>query len=337
MTSETISAGDGRSVASGRKLFLYLFWTGVGLAIVVALFVFSGLSVADLGAIVVAIPLWFYAVMACLQVAILMMASVKWQIVLGQFPVGGKVLPLGDALAGTTLGALAGHVLPIQLVTPMTRAWVARPHQISTARAVGTSVFEQVPEVVVLLAMGLASTLVLVAQLGPVESGIAALAVGLIVISLIAPIFRLLCHFSNWASGHLPEMVANVTAIIVRALDQAASFPKRVFFQLLGFSFLRYISMVVLNVGAISVLVPDADVHSLALVYPLVLLIISLPFIPGGLGVLEVTWTGVLVGQGLGAVEAVEVALSLRVITTISFLAISPILILFRTSAAELK
>ena len=177
----------------------------------------------------------------------------------------------------------------------------------------------------------------MVAQLGPLESGIAALAVGLIVISLISPIFRLLCHFSDWASGHLPKVIAKVTAIIVMALDQAASFPKRVFFQLLGFSFLRYISMVVLNVGAISVLVPDADVHSLALVYPLVLLIISLPFIPGGLGVLELTWTGVLVGQGLGAVEAVEVALSLRVILTISFLAISPILILFRTSAAELK
>lgn len=335
MTTKTVFPAKRQANYNLRKILVYLFWTGIGMAIIIALFNVSGLSFVRLGTIVLAVPLWFYIVLACLQTAILLLASVKWQIVLGQLPVGGRVLPLGDALAGTTLGALAGQVLPIQLVTPFVRAWVARPHQISASRAVGTSVFEQVFEVVVLLSMGLLSTLVLIAKFGPVLSALSALVIGLVVVSLITPVFKLLRQFSHWASGHLPAFAAKGSAAFENALHQASAFPQRILFQLTGLSFLRYLGIVVLNVWTISILLPGADTLLLALAYPTVLLVMSLPFIPGGLGIVEVTWIGVLIAQGVDPAEAVEVALSLRVISTIAFLAIAPLLIMFRTNLAE--
>ncbi len=337
MTTEAAFAVKRKTSNSLRKIFAYLFWTGVGVAIIIALFNFSGLSIARLVATVMAVPLWFYVVLACLQATILLLASVKWQIVLGRFPVGGRVLPLKDALAGTTLGALAGQVLPIQLVTPIVRAWVARPHQISAARAVGTSVFEQVFEIVVLLSMGLVSALVLIAKLGPVLSGLSALVAGLVVVTLISPVFHILRKFSIWASGHLPAIAAEISAAIEKALRQSTAVPKRILFQLTALSFLRYLGMVALNVWTISVLLPGSDIRLLFLAYPTVLLVMSLPFIPGGLGVVEVTWTGVLIAQGIEPAEAVEIAISLRVISTIAFLAVAPLLIMFRTNPAEAK
>ena len=337
MTTETVSTMDRATNKNRRKFVTYLFWAGIGVAIIVALFSISDLTIASLAAIVMSVPLWKYVVLASLQAAILLLASVKWQIVLSQFPIGGRVLPLRDALAGTTLGTLAGQVLPIQLVTPFARAWVARPHQISTTRAVGTSVFEQVFEVVVLLTMGLVSALVLIAKIGPVLSGLAALVVGLVVLTLIAPVFHILRKFSLWVSGCLPAMAAKGFAAVEKALQQASDFPKRILFQLTALSFLRYLGMVTLNVWTISVLLPGSDILLLVLAYPTVLLVMSLPFIPGGLGIVEVTWTGVLIAQGIEPAEAVQVALSLRVVSTIAFLAIVPLLLMFRTSPAEAK
>ncbi len=337
MTAETVSNMDRAANRNRRNFLTYLFWAGIGVAIIVALFNISDLTVAGLAAIVMSVQLWIYVALASLQAAILLLASVKWQIVLSQFPIGGRVLPLKDALAGTTLGTLAGQVLPIQLVTPFARAWVARPHQISTTRAVGTSVFEQVFEVLVLLTMGLVSVLVLVAKLGPVLSGLSALIVGLVVVTLIAPVFHILRKFSLWFSGYLPAMVAKSFAAVEKALQQASDFPKRILFQLTALSFLRYLGMVTLNVWTISVLLPGSDLLLLTLAYPTVLLVMSLPFIPGGLGIVEVTWTGVLIAQGIEPAEAVQVALSLRVVSTIAFLAIVPLLLMFRTSPAEAK
>ncbi len=337
MTTEPAFVTKPQTSNSPRMVLAYLFWTGVGFAIIVVLFNVSGLSISRLMAIVKSVPVWFYFILACLQAGILLLASVKWQIVLGQFPVGGRILPLKDALAGTTLGALAGQVLPIQLVTPVTRAWVARPHQISAARAVGTSVFEQVFEVVVLLSMGLISALVLVAKLGPVLSGLFTLVAGLVVVALISPVFLLLRKFSKWASDHLPAIAAKGAVAIEKALHQASAFPHRILYQLTALSFLRYLGMVTLNVWTISVLLPGSSFLLLALAYPTVLLVMSLPFIPGGLGVVEVTWVGVLITQGATPAEAVEVALSLRVVSTIAFLAVAPLMILFRTRLVEAK
>ncbi len=337
MTAETVSKMDRAATSNRRNILTYLIWAGIGVAIIVTLFSVSGLTIAGLVATIISVPLWIYVVLAILQAAILLLASVKWRIVLGQFPIGGRVLPLRDALAGTTLGTLAGQVLPIQLVTPFARAWVAQPHQISTTRAVGTSVFEQVFEVVVLLTMGLVSVLVLVAKLGPVLSGLSALIVGLVVVTLIAPVFHILRKFSLWFSGYLPTMAAKSFSSVEKALQQASAFPKRVLFQLTMLSFLRYLGMVTLNVWIISVLAPGSDILLLVLAYPTVLLVMSMPFIPGGLGIVEVTWAGVLVAQGIEPADAVVVALSLRVVSTIAFLAVAPLLLMFRSNAAEAK
>ena len=69
--------------------------------------------------------------------------------------------------------------------------------------------------------------------------------------------------------------------------------------------------------------------------YPLVLLMMSLPIFPGGLGVMEATWSGILIAQGVAASDAIEVAIVFRIVSTASFLILAPGLLSLRSKPQE--
>ena len=220
----------------GRSVLSYVGWTGVGLAIIALLFVSSGLTIQTLALIAVSVPIWVYAALAALQVLILILASTKWCIILDQFATDGKTLPLKDALAGTTLGALFGQLLPIQIVTPLARAWVARLHQISAARAVGTSVFEQVFEVAVLVTMGLVSVLLFLTDFGIVSTLAIASIAGLGVVGFIGPMFRALRTLVLWMVERVSTRLSALGNTLADALLRSSAFPKPVLLRLTALS-----------------------------------------------------------------------------------------------------
>lgn len=320
-----------RAMPSGGTVLSCAGWTAIGLSIICVLVVSTGLTSAQLASVIGSVPIWVYAILGTLQVAILLMASLKWCIILDQVSDDGTNLPLKDALAGTTLGTLAGQILPIQIVTPLTRAWVARPHRISSARAVGTSLFEQVFEVAVLLTMGLVSVLLFFTNFGMLTALTFAGLAGLCLVTLIVPMFRLLRYMVIRATNILPSRLSVLGNTFATALLRPSSFPKPVILSLTTLSALRYVCLVTLYVGTITILLPGVDMVMLMLAYPAILLVMSLPIFPGGLGVVELSWTGVLVAQGVDPAHAVEIALALRIVTTLAFLVVAPFLILLRT------
>ena len=125
MTAEATLAVDPPPTHKTTDALKYLFWTSVGVGILCVLFVTSGLTLSDLVAILRTVPLWVYVPLAMLQAAILILASLKWRIVLAQFSETGDTLPFRDALAGTSLNELGVHRAAITSLVHGTLCWRA--------------------------------------------------------------------------------------------------------------------------------------------------------------------------------------------------------------------
>ncbi|NJM84289.1 MAG: hypothetical protein HC844_19205 [Tabrizicola sp.] len=110
----------------------------------------------------------------------------------------------------------------------------------------------------------------------------------------------------------------------------AARLSRGVLLRITGLSFLRYVLLASLNVLVLSALVSGVDSLALLLAFPLVLFVMSLPVFPGGLGVVELTWAGVLVAQGVSPATAAEAALALRIVSTFGFFLAAPWLLALR-------
>lgn len=308
-----------------------LLLTVGGLSVILGMFLISGLQFSDLWRGIKAVPLVVFVLIILVQSLILLIAAVKWRIILDKLPGSERSLPLGDALGATTWGALAGQVLPIQLVTPPIRAWVARKHKISAARAIGTSVFEQVFEVLILAAMAAMSVLIITFQFSLTVTLGATLALAVVATLLVGPGLQAFSKVLAVIAGVSANSVAALLSKLSGAAQDAAKLPRKALFQLTSLSFLRYALLAGLNVWILALVAPSVDPLTLIFAYPLILLVISLPFIPGGLGVVELTWVGVLVGAGLSSPEAVEAALVVRIISTMAFLVAVPALIAFQS------
>jgi uncharacterized membrane protein YbhN (UPF0104 family) len=256
-----------------------------------------------------------------MQAALIVLAARKWHLLLLATSDGPVTLGLRHATSATTLGTLAGQVLPLQLVTPAVRAWMARRHGIPVSRAVGTSVFEQLFEVIVLLAMtaaGLAASVV-----GPAPGLMLAGAVLLTLTVLIAPALAL----GAVAIGAADRLHWPVLHRLGQGLRQAQALPRSLLAQLMALSVLRYGLLVWLNVQILGWLVPGAPLLPLALAFPLVQAVTALPIVAGGLGLTEATWVGLLMASGLPGPEAAGAALALRVVSTAGFLLAAPVLV----------
>lgn len=306
----------------------FLVCVTLSAGLLAALVWWSGLTAAGLWQSVHTFPLWAYVPIAAGQVVIIVLAALKWRLVIANTE--GASLTLRDATAATTLGTLAGQMLPMQLVTPLARAWVAGKAGITPGRAIGTSLLEQSFEIPVLACMALAA---LIATAG---SAVLPLAIAISIATaaamtlLIGPALDASARLIASAAAKLRWRVQSPLEKLALGFAAAARLPRRILLQITTLSFLRYALLASLNVLILGALVPGVDRLALLLAFPLVLLVMSLPVFPGGLGVVELTWAGVLVAQGESHATAVEAALALRILSTFGFFLAAPALLALR-------
>jgi len=135
---------------SSRRVWLGLVWLAVSLTALVVLSWAADLDLASLGLTFRSIPVWWFAAMATLNALIVALGAMKGSHIIKHMGEDGAYIPLRGALLGTTMGTLLGQILPMQLVTPISRAWAARAYKIRPGFAIGTSILEQVFEVITL-------------------------------------------------------------------------------------------------------------------------------------------------------------------------------------------
>ncbi len=308
---------------AGRRL--RWSWAGffAGLILLAILMRGSGATLAGLESILSTTPLSVWVASAALNIGIVVVAAIKWRMVLSETN-SGNSLPLGAAISATATGALLGQAISIQVSLPIVRAWTARRFGIGAGPAAGTSLFEQSLELLTLAIAALASVILVV--FGGKLWWAAAVFVSLLVAAtlVLPPVLRAVAAALRMLS--LPSTLGRLTGLLADSLDLAARQRPFVLRRLMALSLIRYSLITCLHVLLLVAFLPGLDPVPLIAAFPLILLVMSLPFLPAGLGVTEVTWTGALLVQGVDPATAAEAALALRVIATGGFLIVYPAL-----------
>lgn len=290
----------------------------VAMALVGLLVAFSGMTLAGLSAAIALVPLWVWPLIAAAQALMVVLAGWKWQMLLRDMSGGADRIGLATATGATTLGTLAGQVLPIQIVTPMARAMIARRDGIPPARALGSSVFEQLFDLLA-LAVFVATIAVLWLIGAGVATGMAlATLAALLATLLVRPALRLCARVLSALS---------LAGGLAGGMRRAALLPLPNLMAPMAVSILRLALVAAINVGILLVIVPGADAGALLMMVPATQFVSAVPVVPAGLGLVEAGWAGVLIAQGIPAAEAAAAALSLRIISTVPFLVVSPLLL----------
>ncbi|WP_413719775.1 lysylphosphatidylglycerol synthase transmembrane domain-containing protein [Silicimonas sp. MF1-12-2] len=268
----------------------------------------------------------FLMLLALFQGLIITLAAMKWRIVIAQTSSAEKNVPLGPAISATATGVLIGQVISIQVGVPVARIWVAKKFGLNAKAATGSSLYEQALDLLTLVFAALASILATFLNASILLLSLLAcllMPVAVLTLPIIsAPCTALLNRFDP------PPYLDGVRRIVVESLSAIARQDTGALMWLAALSLVRYILITIVNVWIVVSLLPEVDWLTLTSSIPLILLAMSLPFLPAGLGLTEITLGGILVLQGVDPARAVEVALAARVVLISGFILSYPFLIL---------
>lgn len=291
----------------------------------ITLFYGSGASFDNFVELCARIPVWAYSVIAFAQAIIIIVAALRWRVLLKAVSPQGDTLSLRHAIAATTSAAIAGQVLPIQLCTPFIRAWFASRFDIPVLRSLGTSVLEQTFQLLVLVSAAVLSFLFLMPTPGWVFDATAAIVLLAAMVLFVRIGLQMTSKLLASIADKEISLLSQAAAGMRLGFERTAQLPDRILISVTALSLFGYVVLAALNVVVLSV-IAGVEMLPLLIAYPLVLFLMSLPVFPGGLGVVEVTWAGVLVNEGLPFDQAVEAALALRVVSTLGFFLVVPLL-----------
>ena len=252
-------------------------------------------------------------------------SALKWRTVMRRVaPAESDAAGLRFFMFYSCLGGALAQFLTVHLSTLLVRGLAARlHHRVPFARGAATSIYEQGFDVLVLLIVGFATAAALAlgwdlwAWLGLVAVSLLAVAAGL-----------------GWLAGAAAQRAAGGSGSVRRHLpfgrlgrwlDQCLDsgvLEARVLFSLYGLSLLRYLAMfarALLIAHSVGLAAPLADV---TLAFPIVQASQIIALTPGSLGIVEWTWSGVLVAMGHGFTEVVGFALALRILAYASVLVV---------------
>lgn len=294
-------------------------------ALLVGLFVLSGLSLGALLDAVLATDQRLFLLIVVSSAIHLGLSGYKWNLVTK------RLTPTVAGRGGfafhffyTALGALFGQILPVQLSTVAARIVGLRLHHgVDAMPGARTSIYEQVFDLLVPLVLVVPSLLFVLGGLG--AAGACATA-GLALIALALATAWCGPRLGRAHAGTGPDGAGAPawSARLAAALGAPGSrLDRRFLLQLYGLSVLRFANLVVraiLVAYAVGVALSPEDI---AAAMPLVQLSFIVSVTPAGIGLTEWTWSGVLVALGAGFALAGAYALMLRLLVFASIVLVS--------------
>lgn len=301
-----------------------LSWIASALALLVLLFHLLGVTLSELGAALSALPGWAFAAVIAITLANQLVGVARWRTAINWFT---PLIPrpsFREMFETTVWGSFLGQVLPPQVSMPLTRWAVSR-----NSWVVGTTLYEQLFDLVVLLA-GSAGALLVFAFALP--SGIAfavfllTLLAGCLAIRIV--FHGLLALALVYGESGLP--MASLAKRAINPLEQARLAPASVLATLSAWSILRLGLLALRVVIVAAILLPGVNLSVVAAGYPVAGLAMALPIMPAGLGLAEWSWTGLLVLAGATGSASATAAISFRIVNLVGLGALLIALLPFR-------
>ncbi|MXO51185.1 hypothetical protein GRI42_07695 [Erythrobacter gaetbuli] len=306
-------------MSNSRRNLLAALSLAFAAALLVALFRFSGVAIADLVAALGTTPASVIAAVLALTLANQLVSVARWRVLdrfLGRSP---TIVPWGVATRATLRGALAGQVLPLQFSMPLAR-WAS----VRNGQAVNATLYEQLLDLILLACAGAAA--ILLFAWGPGMAASLALFCAAVLVSVAT--MPWLLHILRAVTRTLPRSVFIERA--GQALARAASLPARTLFLLGWLSALRLAMLSLRTVLVVAAFAGGIDAALVAIGYPAVGLAMGLPFLPAGMGVADWSLAALVVFAGGTATAAATAALALRALT---FASLAVLVALFELAA----
>ena len=295
-----------------RYVWLAL-WTCVGFGLVWGLLASLGLTLTDVWYSLRATPLWVWVSVAALTLINKTVGTLKWQCAAKYLARPVEGLAFWRLVELTNLGALFGQFIPVQLSTLLVRWFALGREARATGQVVGATFFEQSFDLILVLAGTLVAMSAILLALSPIQAlGVFVAVVGATllmlrpVLGLVARLFR-----AGQAVSALRRTFESAEAGFLRAADAPAS----VICSLVGYSTLRVVIVGLRAVVVMAAFVPEIASWQVFIATPAVSLLTALPTTPAGLGVVEWSWSAILVLSGATAAAGAIAALSLRLVT----------------------
>lgn len=330
-----VTTPDGRADLRSREKAprVNLFAIGavaLGLSIIVSIFILFGVRLRDVRDVFAQVPFWLYLVLALTNGATILAGSIKWQLALRGLSGNAQKVPLRPAVLATSVGVLFGQIMPIQIATTAARAVAGKRHDLPATSSIGSTAYEQLIELLVLIGMVLVAIPCLLFE----AHWTVLLASTPLLVAMPALILRLAMR---WIDSTLMVIARIAPGSAQRLIEGALSAVRTcrtvdigIILQLAVLSVFRYAIMIAGVVLMLRTLVPTLDVSDAVIGFPIVQLVSVFPVTPAGLGTAEMTWTGLLTAAGVAAKEAAVVAFAVRVI---NFLGCLPFFALLLISA----
>ena len=294
-----------------RRASSITIWAVLSLSLVALLFIKLDISLGDIGLAFRRTPPWLFALIILLTLSIQALASYRWQVAIEWLSPHASRIGFLDLLKATTFGTALGQVLPLQVSLSLGRWWSTR--EMRGKWIVGTTLYEQLFDLVVLCAGGIGALFVLFFTTSPTTS-IAAFVIAVAGGSLGVRYLFSIGHMLAARLARSNGLGSRLGARIAGPLETARKAPTRVLFLLSATSIAKLFLLVLRTVFVAAIFAPDARLWTVAAGYPLVGLAIANPVMPGGLGVAEWSWTGLLVLAGSAASIAGVAAILLRIL-----------------------
>lgn len=297
-----------RTGAIAWSLFLF----ALALACTVALGAWTGLTGDDVLQTLITAPLWMVAAITGLTVLQIWCSAWKWRRVLEMTGSSQQRVPSSFYYGCTALAAFLSHFLTVYLASIIVRGWaVKRWYGLAASQGAGTSLFEQVFDVIVLVVMAVPALIVwslggTLAQWSAVT--IAALLAGVLSLRFIDPAVRVVAVLERFAP-RLRKLVE-----LFQRSAAAGLLSQRFMLEIYAISVLRYftilarIPLLIIAFGlplAMSDAIPGFTIVQATQLAALT---------PGQLGIREWTWSGVLALRGYDLQVAARFAIDLRIV-----------------------
>lgn len=309
---------------------LVALWTAASLVLLVALFPVFDTTPADVTRGLMAAPWSMYGTVLALTVINQLAGAERWRLAAAHLSDGAARHSRGHAFETTALGAFLGQVVPIQLSTAMVRGMLGAKTQGGARTAVGATVHEQAYDLVVLLPAAVAGAIALLGDWSIAASAALMLAAVACAIAVAPQLFGAARAVAVFVRDRSHGRLARVLDVANTALFGASGVPRNASVVLGLLSVVRAVCMAGRVVVIAAVLAPDADPVGVALGYPTVGIIGAMPLTPAGLGLVEWSWSGLLVHAGALPSAAATAAISMRLVNMMVLGVIMAVLVALR-------
>lgn len=310
------------------RSFWLVLWMAGGLGLIYLMLRYLGVSLVEVLAALREAPIWMYVSVTVLTFANQIVGALKWRTAARWLATEKKEPSLFQMVETTSVGSFFGQIIPPQISAVMARWIIAQPEERRGGWAVKSTIFEQMFDLLVLVCAGLAGLSMFMLHV----SGAAA--VGVVLLSLVVGLAGLRIGLGvGWRLCLAAARLPIGQALLLNAADSFAhayAAPRRVSVKLSLWSLLRLLLLALRAVVIAVVFAPAASPLLVAAGYPAVGLIAALPITPAGLGVMEWSWSGVLIASGAAAPNAAIAALGLRLVSLVSLTVIMALFAVLR-------